>query len=123
MSQNESLEAVKRTLDIETNSQNAKITDYLNESMEYLKDQKTIFGLDPETQPTVRERSLLEKLAAGIWTTWNRPEHSTRMEELAKQDLKTHIKSAAQKHSEDGIAGGAKQFRKTDGNVREDHGL
>ncbi len=123
MSQNESLEAVKRLVDVETDNQNKKITDYLKESVEYLKDQKTLLGLDPSQQPTDRERTLIEKLAGGIYTTWNRPEHSIQTETNAKTDIKTHLRSVAQKQTEDGTAIGSNQFRKSDGNVREDHGL
>ena len=123
MSQNESLDAVKRLVDVETDNQNKKITDYLKESVEYLRDQKTLLGLDPAQQPTDRERTLIEKLAGGIYTTWNRPEHSIQTEKNAKEDIRTHLRSVAQKQTEDGTAIGSAQFRKSDGNVREDHGL
>ena len=123
MSQNSSLEAVKRMVDVETDNQNGKITDYLKESVEYLTDQKTLLGIDPAAQPTDRERTLIEKLAAGIYVTWNRPEHSIQAETNAQNSIKTHLRSVAQKQTEDGTAIGAAQFRKSDGNVREDHGL
>ena len=123
MSQNESLEEVKDLLDLDTDNDNARINQFLTESVEFLQDQKVIFGLDAKTQPNNREKSLIEKLAAAMWTSWRRPEHSTGMETNAKNDIKTHIRAVASKHSDDGIAGGAAQFRKSDGNVREDHGL
>ncbi len=123
MSQNESLEEVKDLLDIDTNNDNPRILQFLTESLEFFQEQLAIFGLDAVTQPNNREKSLIEKLAAAKWTSWRRPEHSTGMETNAKNDIKTHIRAVASKQSDDGIAGGAAQFRKTASNVRDGFGL
>jgi len=121
--QNESLEEVKDLLDIDTNNDNARILQFLTESLEFFQEQLTIFSLDAVTQPNNREKSLIEKLAAAKWTSWRRPEHSTGMEKNAKEEIKTHVRAVAAKHSDDGIAGGTNQFRFSTGNVREGFGL
>ncbi len=123
MSQNESLGEVKDLLDIDTDNDNPRILQFLTESLEFLQEQITIFGLDAITQPSNREKSLIEKLAAAKWTSWRRPEHSTGMEKNAKDEIKTHVRAVASKHSDDGIAGGDNQFRLTTGNVRDGFGL
>ena len=123
MSANESLESVKLLVDVETDNQNGKITQNLREAMEYLNEQETLFGVSPTIQPTKYQRALIEALAAGIYVHWNKPEHSTKSEELGMSKIRTHVKARSQKQSEEGVAQGSQQFLKTTGNVREGNGL
>ena len=117
------LYAVKVLADIETDNHNDKIENFLQDAREYLKEQKALLNLDPTTNPTKREIALIEKLAAGITIHWIRPGGTLDSEREAKTDIKTHLRSLAQKHTEDGIATGSSQFLKTTGNVRDGNGL
>jgi len=123
MSQNESLEEVKALVELDTDNDNPRILQFLKQSLDFFQEQLTIFGLDAITQPTSREKTLIEELAAAKWTSWRRPEHSTGMELNTKNEIKTHVRALATKHSDDGIAGGTNQFRKSSGNVRDGNGL
>lgn len=119
-----SLEEVKELGDIETNTQNGRVWKFINSAKDFLLDQLKVFGVNTDGYKfSSREKSLIEQLAAAKVIHWKRPEHTASSITVAEKEIKDHIRSRFQKQSEEGIAGGSAQFRKSDGNVREDHGL
>lgn len=119
-----SLEEVKELGDIETNTQNGRVWKFINSAKEFFLDQLRAFETSTEGYKfNAREKSLIEQLAAAKVIHWKRPEHTANSITVAEKEIKDHIRSRFQKHSEEGIAGGNSAYLKTTGNVREDHGL
>ncbi len=119
-----SLEEVKELADIETNTQNGRVWKFIASSKDFLLDQLQAFETNVVGYKfSTREKSLIEQLAAAKVIHWKRPEHTSGSITVAEKEIKDHIRSRFQRHSEEGIAGGSSAFRKSDGNVREDHGL
>lgn len=119
-----SLEEVKELADIETNTQNGRVWKFINSAKEFFLDQLRAFETTTAGYKfNAREKSLIEQLAAAKVIHWKRPEHTSGSITVAEKEIKDHIRSRFQKHSEEGIAGGSSAFRKSDGNVRENKGL
>ena len=120
---NKSLEEVKDLAEIDTDNDNPRILQFINDGFTYLNEQKEIFGFDVNITPTDRERQPMEQFAAAKWLSWRRPEKTGIKLTSVKEEIKTHIRAVASKHSDDGIAGGANQFRKVSANVRDGFGI
>lgn len=114
---------LKHQLDIETDNSNGKLIQYLEDARLYLEEQVTNAGQEPLTNPTRREKQLIEDYAAGKYILKNTPSHADKPFQIAKNDIKTHIRSSLQKVTDDGVAVGADQFQLSKGNVRSGNGL
>lgn len=66
--------------------------------------------------PTGRQKHLMEEYAEGYYVLKNRPEHTDKLYQIARADIRTHVKSNLQNRTEDDVATGTNQFGKTAGN-------
>lgn len=118
-----SIQNVKLQLDIETENENPKIEQYLQDGRSFLDEQQQRAGLDPVTNPTTREIQLIENFAIGKYVMLNTQSHSEKPYNAAREDIKTHVRAAIQSQTDDGVATGENQFKTTTGNVRDGNGL
>jgi hypothetical protein len=118
-----SVQAVMLQLDIEGQNATAKVEQYIQDGRSFLEEQQQKAGLDPTTNPTKREIQLIENYAVGKYTLNNTKSHSEVLFTSARTDIKTHISAILQNKTEDDIATGSNQFKKSTGNVRSGNGL
>ena len=111
-----SIDNIMLQLDIEGQNAKAKVMQYLIDARSFLQEQQQKAGLDINIQPTPRERQLLENYAVGKYTINNTKSHSEVLFTTARADIRTHISAIIQNKTEDDIATGNNQFRKTAGN-------
>lgn len=114
--QNGNIENIKNNLDIEIDNDNEKLEGYLGDARFYFDEQLQSANLPPLTNPTNRQKSLMEQYAEGYYILKNKPEHSDKLYHIARADIRTHVKSQLQGRTEDNIATGTNQFGKTAGN-------
>ena len=119
MTQNENgnIENIKQNLDIEIDNDNAKLEGYLGDARTYFDEQLQSAKLPVLENPTNRQKHLMEEYAEGYYVLKNRPEHSDKLDQIARADIKTHVRSNLQNRTEEGIATGSNQFKKTAGNT------
>lgn len=114
--ENGSIENIKDNLDIEIDNDNAKLEGYLGDARTYFDEQLQSANLPALTNPTARQKHLMEQYAEGYYVLKNRPEHTKTLYEIARADIRTHVKSRLQNRTEDDVATGNNQFGKTAGN-------
>ncbi len=118
MSQEEfgNIDAIMLQCDIEGKNAKAKIQQYLQDGKLFLEEQIQKAGLNVPDQPTPRQIQLVENYAVGKYTLNNTKSHSETLFTTSRSDIKTHVQAILQNQTEDGIATGNNQFRKTIGN-------
>lgn len=121
--ENGNIENVKLNLDIEIDNENSVIEGYLGDARAFFDEQLTLAGLTALVNPTTRQKSLMEQYAEGKYVLYKRPEHSDKLWQIGRSDIKTHVRGQIQKQTDDGVATGTQQFLKTSGNVRDGNGL
>ncbi len=82
-----------------------KITDYLEESDEYINTQLGIFEVSPPAGPPPELIALGSSLAAAIYNYWNSPEKPADGMKMYKKSIQEYIKAIHKKESADGVAG------------------
>ncbi len=82
-----------------------KITDYLEESDEYINTQLGIFEVSPPAGPPPELIALGSSLAAAIYNYWNSPEKPADGMKMYKKSIQEYIKAIHKKESAEGIAG------------------
>jgi len=117
------VQAIMLQLDIEGANAEAKVTQYLLDGRTFLDEQLQKAGLDPTVNPTIRQISLIEDYAVGKYTLVNTQSHSDTLYLTARADIKTHVLSQISGKTEDEIATGTNQFKKSTGNVRDGFGI
>ena len=115
--ENGSIENIKNNLDIEIDNDNSKLEGYLGDARTYFDEQLQFANLSPLENPTSRQKHLMEQYAEGYYVLKNRPEHSDKLYQIARADIRTHVKSRLQGRTEDDVATGSNQFGKTAGNT------
>lgn len=118
MSQEEfgNIDAIMLQLDIEGKNAKAKVQQYLQDGKLFLEEQMQKAGLNVPNQPTPRQIQLVESYAVGKYTLNNTKSHSETLYTTSRADIKTHVMAIIQNQTEDGIATGSNQFKKTAGN-------
>ena len=114
--ENGNIENIKQNLDIEIDNDNAKIEGYLGDARTYFDEQLTAANLPVLQNPTGRQKHLMEEYAEGYYVLKNRPEHTDKLYQIARADIRTHVKSNLQGRTEDDVATGTNQFAKSAGN-------
>jgi len=114
---------IKHQLDLETDNSNGKLMQYVMDGRTFLDDQLKLAGQTPLVNPTLREQQLIENYAAGKYILMNTPTHSDKPINLARSEIKIHIRSSLQSVTDDGVSVGSNQWQKTNGNVRDGFGI
>jgi len=114
--ENGNIENIKQNLDIEIDNDNQKLEGYLGDARTYFDEQLATANLPVLVNPTARQKHLMEEYAEGYYVLKNRPEHTDKLYQIARADIRTHVKSSLQGRTEDDVATGANQFAKTAGN-------
>jgi hypothetical protein len=115
--ENGNIENIKTNLDIEIDNDNAKLEGFLGDARTYFDEQLQTASLPVLTNPTKRQKHLMEEYAEGLYILKVRPEHSSKLYEIARSDIRTHVRSLLQNRTEDDVATGSNQFKKTAGNT------
>jgi len=121
--ENGNVDNVMLQLDIELDSKRPLIEGYLGDGRVFFDEQLQLGNINPLVNPDGRQKQLMEEYAIGKYLWLNKPEHSTNSITKAENAIKTHIRAKLQKQTDDGIATGSNQFRKTASNVRTGFGL
>ena len=114
--ENGNIENIKQNLDIEIDNDNNKLEGYLGDARTYFDEQLQTAKLPVLTNPSPRQKHLMEEYAEGYYVLKNRPEHTDKLYQIARADIRTHVKSSLQGRTEDDVATGSNQFKKTAGN-------
>jgi len=116
------LKNLKHQLDIETDNSNGKLMQYLQDGRTFLDEQLKLAGQDPTTNPTRRQQQLIEDYAAGKYILKNTKSHSDKPYNIARADIKTHIRSSLKGTTDDNVSVGGQQWQLSTGNVRDGNG-
>ncbi len=114
--ENGNIENIKLNLDIEIPNDNQKLEGYLGDARTYFDEQLKAANLPVLVNPTARQKHLMEEYAEAYYVLKNRPEHTDKLYQIARADIRTHVKSILQGRTEDDVATGSNQFAKTAGN-------
>ena len=114
--ENGNIENIKQNLDIEIDNDNQKLEGYLGDARTYFDEQLSTANLPVLINPTPRQKHLMEEYAEGYYVLKNRPEHTDKLYQIARADIRTHVKAQLQGRTEDDVATGSNQFAKTAGN-------
>jgi len=119
------LEKLKLRLQITTTNQDNLLTDCMDEALSELNTQLRLLanladGVSFDNLPDHLITYFL-KYSVARYYFYSLPDHPTEPTAQAKTSLKDYLRATYQKQSEDGIS--HKTFKKTDSNVRENHGL